>query len=269
MMLSAVFLATKVENHYISVEDFASKVPKTKADDILAPEFLLTQGLRFTFDVRHPFRGLEGGIMEMNEMARGGYMPPTGSTLTGEGIKTSILSLNASSKPSSTEQFSARLSKAYNAAGSILKEGALLTDAYFLYTPSQIWLSALFAADNILAEFYLHTILSGLSTSSPKLESQLMALLQECASLMTNPSSSLARDEAETTELRRIDKKLYQCRNPEKLDLKGMNEAAKGGGAARDGDGNGEGRDGKVVKKRKIEREMADREGVDVFGGTL
>lgn len=274
MMLSAVYLATKVENHYISVEEFASKVPKTKADDILAPEFLLTQGLRFTFDVRHPFRGLEGGIMELNEIARGGYIPPTSSGLTSESIKTGILSLNAAEgnaaaaaeKPASLEQFSERLTKAYNNAGSILKEGALLTDVYFIYTPSQIWLSALFVADRPLTEFYLHTILSGVSKSestpsSPGLESQLRSLMKDCAESMTNSSSSLARDEAETAEVRRIDKKLYQCRNPEKLDLRGMNQAAKKG---RDADG-----EEKVIKKRKVERDLASEEGKQLFGGAL
>ena len=65
-------------------------------------------------------------------------------------------------------------------------------------------------------------------------------------------------------EFKRIDKKLYKCRNPEKIDLVGINKAVKRDG----GDGVG-GVDEKVVKKRKLERERSEREGDDIFGGPL
>lgn len=60
-----------------------------------------------------------------------------------------------------------------------------------------------------------------------------------------------------------IDKKLYKCRNPEKMDLVGMHKAQK-----RDGK-EGEGLDEKVVKKRRMERERVEREGEEVFGGVI
>jgi cyclin H len=39
--------------------------PNTTGEAVLAGEFLLCQGLRFAFDVKHPFRALEGAIMEL------------------------------------------------------------------------------------------------------------------------------------------------------------------------------------------------------------
>lgn len=43
-------------------------MPNTTADEILAGEFLLCQGIRFCFDVRHPFRALEGVILELRRL---------------------------------------------------------------------------------------------------------------------------------------------------------------------------------------------------------
>lgn len=44
---------------------FAEQFEKTTGEQILAGEFLLCQGLRFAFDVKHPFRALEGAVMEL------------------------------------------------------------------------------------------------------------------------------------------------------------------------------------------------------------
>src|ERR1700728_3827563 len=71
---TALFFATKTENHYIRLTKFADAITDTKPEDVLACEFLLTQGLRFTFDVRHPFRALEGAVMELQAIANG--VPP-------------------------------------------------------------------------------------------------------------------------------------------------------------------------------------------------
>ena len=76
IMPCALFLATKTDNYYLSLRQFAEGVPgQTSADDIIAPEFLVMQSLRFTFDVRHPFRGLEGGIMELRAISQGQGQP--------------------------------------------------------------------------------------------------------------------------------------------------------------------------------------------------
>lgn len=46
---------------------FADKFPDTTAEEVLAAEYLLSQGIRYSFDVRHPFRGLEGLIMDLKK----------------------------------------------------------------------------------------------------------------------------------------------------------------------------------------------------------
>ncbi|RKI32411.1 hypothetical protein D7X55_41820, partial [Corallococcus sp. AB049A] len=69
IMRCAMFLANKIEDHKMDCEVYASRLPKTTKEQVLAPEFLITQALRFTFDIRHPFRGLNGGHMEMAAIA--------------------------------------------------------------------------------------------------------------------------------------------------------------------------------------------------------
>lgn len=57
----------------------ADKFPKTTGEEILAGEFLLCQGIRFAFDVRHPFRALEGAVMQMHALGvfEVGLSPPS------------------------------------------------------------------------------------------------------------------------------------------------------------------------------------------------
>lgn len=65
MLKTCVFFGAKAENYYPRVKTIADKFPKTTGEEILAGEFLLCQGIRFAFDVRHPFRALEGAIMQL------------------------------------------------------------------------------------------------------------------------------------------------------------------------------------------------------------
>jgi cyclin H len=46
---TGLFLACKTENAHQSVEAFAANFKKTTSDDILAPEYLIVQALRFNF----------------------------------------------------------------------------------------------------------------------------------------------------------------------------------------------------------------------------
>ena len=58
--LTALFLATKTSNHPISLEAYASHIPKTAPSDVLDLEFLVAQSLGFDFAVWHPHRALWG-----------------------------------------------------------------------------------------------------------------------------------------------------------------------------------------------------------------
>lgn len=68
MMKTCVFFGAKAENFYPRVDKIAEKFPNTSGDEILAGEFLLCQGIRFAFDVRHPYRALEGAIMQLRAL---------------------------------------------------------------------------------------------------------------------------------------------------------------------------------------------------------
>lgn len=248
IMRSAVFLSTKTENHYTPLRSFVAKLRKTTADDILAPEFLLTQGLRFTFDVRHPHRALEGGFMELLAIARG---------QRGELVKNAMMGIGSSEHwrigaAKNADQLVTRIQGAHARAKDTLKTSALLTDVYFHYTPSQIWLSAFLLADQPLTEFFVESAMA----ANPDMKQRLVNALKGCAEML---SASLSADpgEVEMKELMEIDKKLYKCRNPDKMDLVSMNKAQK-----REGGQEGQ-LDEKVIKKRRLEREQnAD----DVFG---
>lgn len=93
IMACALFVATKTDNYYMSLRQFAAGIPgDTTADDVIAPEFLIMQSLRFTFDVRHPFRGLEGGIMELQAVAQGlGQPPPLHPQQTPDSLRQGLL----------------------------------------------------------------------------------------------------------------------------------------------------------------------------------
>lgn len=83
-------------------------------------------------------------------------------------------------------------------------------------------------------------------------------------------------------EVKRIGRKLYFCRNPEKVDLVGASKREKRGVTEDEesGTGGGGGSGGAVgaketerrereVKKRKLEREKSFREGEDLFGSQV
>ena len=264
IMPSAIFLATKTENHFVSLNKFVSKLNKITAEDVIAPEFLLTQGLRFTFDVRHPQRGLEGGFMELTAMAKGGGTGGPLSQVSAKDLQVALKELELSNKTLNSTKSNAdvlkRIGAAHGSAKDILKTSALLTDAYFLFTPPQIWLAALLLADEPLAHFYMNSKLPLASST----KSRVMQTTRNCADLLASAPSAQPGKE-EMAELTQIDKKLYKCRNPEKIDLVSINKAQK-----RDGDAEGSLElDEKTIKKRKLEREKSEKEAEDVFGPSI
>ncbi|KAL8870911.1 MAG: hypothetical protein Q9174_003153 [Haloplaca sp. 1 TL-2023] len=260
---TAVFLATKAEDSFHHVKSLAEKLDVT-TEAILAPEFLLTQGLRFTFDVRHPFRGLEGGFMELRAYANGKGQGGPLLEKSSKEIREHMLQIDTlprmAAKPTTTRELIARIEGAHHESKQLLKTSALLSDAYFLYTPSQIWLSALLLVDEPLARFYISTK----RTPESDIKVRLLSMLKKCGQLLRS-SRTGQPDNEEKKELKRINKKLARCRNPQKMDLIGMNQAQK-----RDPSQNGgEGLDEKVAKKRKLEREQSMKEGEDLFGPSI
>jgi cyclin H len=242
IMMCALFLATKSDHWHISLHKFASRIGNTTEEDVKAPEFLLMQGLRFTLDVRHPMRGLEGGVGEMLAAVEDGAL------LTDE-------------KDKHTAQ--KRIGTAAEHASNTLRTAVQMTDAYFLYTPSQIWLAALQVADHELINTYVAKKLEHIGAEGLLLREKLMKILSSCADLLASYRSP-NDDPAEAKEMKRIGKKLHLCQNPEKVDLVAVTRAKAG--EKREGADGSEAE--KALKKRKMERETLEKDG-DVFGPEL
>ncbi|ODM22106.1 hypothetical protein SI65_02952 [Aspergillus cristatus] len=281
IMACALFLATKTDNYYMSLRQFAAGIPgDTTQEDVIAPEFLIMQSLRFTFDVRHPFRGLEGGIMELQAISQGlGQPSPLQPQQTPEDLRRGLSSIPPAPNASSSQSLNDRLARAHHTTREILKSAAQMTDAYFLYTPSQIWLSAFFLADKPLAEFYLDTKIGGPLSS---LRTKLLTTLTNCSNLLS-AYKPLSTDPEQMKTLRRIAKKLYHCQNPEKANIAGQKRipaAAMSSGAATAAGtpvaGGGSGESGaesemeRLAKKRKLEGGgSSGTKADDMFGGEL
>jgi cyclin H len=267
---STMFVANKAEGHHLSAERYASKIPKTTVDTVLAPEYLIVQALQFNFDVRHPYRALKGGHLELMEMAKGNVGPLPPATQTAGDIQAAMLALPRTADGPPTKMRVAELEKritdAYGFASHILKNAALLTDAYFLYTPSHIWLAAHLLADQPLTLFYLST------KTSPEhpLYAKLLRTLRACADLLSSHRSFMpehtteqdkeAREKKEKEEISVIIRKLKQCRDPDKLDLVKLNQAQKRDTVAEGG------LEESKAKRRKVAREEYTKE-ADAFWG--
>lgn len=267
-----MFLASKTENAMQSVENFSTNFKKVTAEQILAPEYLIVQALRFNFEVKHPFRGLKGGHLELMEMARGSYEGPNciDEGMTSADLQARMLQIPGKSATKATMQdLEKRITEAYGFASHILKNAALLTDAYFLYTPSQIWLAAHLLAAEPLTLFYLSV---KLPSSSP-MYTKLLATLRACATLLSSHSSfqatTLSKTDIEAcdakhkAEVKRVIEKLKSCRDPDKVDLVKLNQAQKRDAVAEGG------LEESKAKRRKLDRETYEKASDDFWGPEL
>ena len=288
---AALFLATKTETIHLTIPVFVEKLKtlggfkKITTQEVLAPEFLITQALRFCFDVRHPQRAIKGVYMELlllNQCVSGTLkaLPWAGrdmKTLLAEllrlpkasqgQIKQGIMASQRETQAMLPRDFEKRVEHAHGKARDITRKEALLSDAYFFFTPSQICFAAYWMADRPLTEYYLSCKLglpwqasSGggviVDSASPK-KAGILTSIKACAALLAEQSKELYETAGE------VDKKLKRARNPEKRDLVGLNAAQK-----RDAGGDGK-LDENVAKKRRTEREKANREVDDIFGPPL
>ncbi|KAF2999417.1 hypothetical protein E8E13_007268 [Curvularia kusanoi] len=277
---TAMFLAGKSEGEHKSLETFAAHISSEKTtvtpEHILAPEYLIVQALRFNFDVKHPFRALKGGILELMSMANGKYDGPNHSNYpTAADLSTAIHQVprrtGGSDVRAASDELTHRImTESYSKAAKILKETAPLTDVYFLYTPSQIWLAAYLLADEPLALFYLRV---KLPQASPVFDKVLDAL-RECAAILSshrsfkNMVASNAEEKAKIdaphkAEVKRLIKKLKLCQDPDKVDLVKLNQAQKRDAVQ------GEDLDEHKAKRRKMDREAFEKDSNAFWGPEL
>ena len=260
---SVLFLASKTEGTHMTLAEFTRKINST-GDQVLAPEYKVIQALRFTLDVRQPFRGLKGILMELLNLASGtaAVISHVGKTATA--LQEELASLPP---PPSTAQSTwtpqqttntptDRAHTAYTFARTILDAPALLTDVYFLYTPPQIAFAALRLSDPVLSDFYLRT---KLPASSP-MTARILSTISDCAAMLASydKSTIMSKEERE-----RLEKKLDGCRDPSTKDMVSVAAKAKRADAE-------EGKlDAGVAKRRKLQREASMREGEELFGPSL
>ena len=133
-------------------------------------------GLRWAFQVWHPFRGLEGIFLELNAIAAGRYQPPK--------PKEHLVPPAAEAKVALLELLAGdmdRIGRAHGEARRLLTTTALLTDVYFLYTPPQISFGAFLEADRELATFYLDIKFPESDLTGRKAKTKLLGILDEIA----------------------------------------------------------------------------------------
>lgn len=148
LLKTCLFFGCKAEGYYMRLSKFAEKFPKTTGEEILAAEYILCQGIRFAFEVKHPYRALEGAIMELRRL--GGYDDD-------------------------------RINRAHRKARDILKFSSLVTDAYFHYTPSQIMFASLAMADEGLVEHIMREAFAG---QSEVVKENVVNVIESCKEML-------------------------------------------------------------------------------------
>ncbi|KAI0757125.1 cyclin-like protein [Daedaleopsis nitida] len=172
VMLTALFLATKTTNHPISLESYASHIPRTVPSDVLDLEFLVAQSLGFDFAAWHSHRALWGIWLDLQTL-----------------------------QDISVEE----LTKAYEAAMGCVR-ATRLTDAEFIYTPSQIALACLSIAAPTLASAWARAKFPT-SPHPPVLD-----VLEPIKAIILRDGSS-----PDVEAVREVDRRLRLCKNPEKI----------------------------------------------------
>ncbi|KAF3066679.1 Cyclin CCL1 [Trichoderma lentiforme] len=246
LLKTSLFFGCKAEGYYIRLAKLAEMFPNTTSEQILAGEFLLCQGIRFAFDVRHPFRALEGAILELRKR-----LPEE------EG----------------------RVAKAHAMARDILKFSPLLTDAYFHYTPSQIMMAALLMVDKELVDLLIPVAPPGddgqHEASHAEMREKIFKTIESCRSMLEKEPPQRMKDHWETPELvksmKPLRKKLQKCRDTDRADLVALQRARREQATTKvkkptpqsDGAVFGEAAEARDPKRRKLEAAN------DLFGPAL
>ncbi|KAG6034688.1 hypothetical protein E4U41_006452 [Claviceps citrina] len=267
LLKTCLFFGCKAEGFYIRLAKLAEKFPNTTSDQILAGEYLLCQGIRFAFDVRHPFRALEGAVLELRRRVPG-------------------------------EE--ARIGNAHGRARDILKFSALVTDAYFHFTPSQIMMASLLMADSGLVDVLLPRPAGGEAGAGAEAGAggglddeggpgtgtgtgtgtgigaaayeKIMTIIEDCRAMLEDEPPERMSEYWGTPEIiksmKPLRKKLQKCRDPDRANLVELQRARREQAATKPGPPPSDAvllaeADARDAKRRRTE--AAD----DVFGPAL
>lgn len=123
ILYTCVFLASKAENYFISIDKFCGSLPRTEPSQLLDLEFFILQTLSFTLTVLNGLRPLHGFFLDMQD------------TLSSSASESQIGQIHDQSRKLIIQGF--------------------ISNAPFLYTPPQIALAALFSVDSELTTEYI------------------------------------------------------------------------------------------------------------------
>ena len=255
ILKTCLFFAAKNELGFSSVARRLEQLPNTTAEEVIAGESILAMANKFAYDVRHPFRALEGAVFELRRLG----------CIDEKRLETAKLS-----------------------ARDILKFSSLITDTYFHFTPSQIMLAAFSIVDRALAEMMVNTLFQppldedgGSGTTTPesslggnqapaaasmasmaKLRDKVMGTIEACRDMLK--SEPLGREDywstgAGSQETKPLRRKLKFCHDPDRWDLLKLQQMRRDQVAMtkeKDMDGRPD------AKRRKVEME-------DPFGPAL
>ncbi|KAJ3415845.1 hypothetical protein HDV05_003909 [Chytridiales sp. JEL 0842] len=190
VVLTAVFLAAKVENVHKPLSEFLAKVPKAPTSEaLLEMEFTLAAGLKFQFNVPQVRWALHGLFLDMQ-------------TYLGT-LNTSRSVLEASLK---------KLVETYAKAIELGKT-SLYTDLTFTHWPSQVAMGCMLMAGEGTA--FKDEVDRLLSSENTERLVDLQLCLDEVKEAIKRQIASEANKEAIKAEGSRIDAKLKSFRNPE------------------------------------------------------
>lgn len=169
LMKTCLFFGCKAEGYFIRVQKIADTFPNTTSEMILAAEYVLCQGIRFAFDVRHPFRALEGTIMALRRLG---------------------------------DFDDDRINKAHEKTRAILKFSPLVTDVYYHFTPSQIMYAALLMVDGELVDRMLQEAFKGQGIDA---KNKIMNVIQTCKTMLEEePPEKMTSYWEDVSALRKI-----------------------------------------------------------------
>ncbi|KAJ1896962.1 hypothetical protein LPJ66_003672 [Kickxella alabastrina] len=189
IMLTCFYLATKVENSFIKIDDFVrplndvvdknKKGVRTKNEDILDLEFVVIQSLQFELAAHHPYRPSYGLYLDMQAYIENNNL----------------------------------LKEVYDRTQYYIDQ-SLFTDLIFYYQPPQIALGAFKLAakeKNLDIDMYLTQRFEARSLEL------LYPILDDIQEVVANRINASVVDKKEVKERAAlIDRKLILCRNPEK-----------------------------------------------------
>ena len=208
MALTALYLAGKVENHYVPAEDLGQCAGRD-AKAVLGGEIAMLEALRFHIAVHAPCRALGGFLHAFEAFAEGG--PPGGASGGGGG---------AARGEGGEGAAPAGLAELDRAARGALR-ALMATDAPLRFAPARLAVAALRSAGRSVREPRVKEFLDAELTKAAQAagpvggEAELRrGLEEELGEIDRLGAESAERPATALEELQRIDVKLRKCRNP-------------------------------------------------------